>query len=278
MNGGVLALAVLPNGDLIAGGEFTTAGGTPASYIAALSLTGLVSFTSQPADASLIAGGVARFGVQVSGSGATYRWRRNGVDLFDDARLSGAATASLTLTGVSNADQGFYSCIVTNACESRESEPAELSCRPIIVRQPPEQVVLGATGATIRVEVPPNVTNRYRWRQKGQNLFNDPDLFRGVTTPVLELLANDPSLLGAYDVVITNDCGRTTSATVFVVEDSGTNGCIGDHNQDGGVDGADVEAFFIDWQDGLVEADVNQDGGVDGSDIQTFFVAWQAGC
>jgi hypothetical protein len=50
-----------------------------------------------------------------------------------------------------------------------------------------------------------------------------------------------------------------------------------DYNQDGGVDGPDIEAFFIDWEAGLPAADVNQDGGVDGGDVQTFFIAWEAG-
>ena len=53
--------------------------------------------------------------------------------------------------------------------------------------------------------------------------------------------------------------------------------CPADYNQDGGVDGADVEAFFVDWQDGLLPADVNQDGGVDGADVQTFFTLWATG-
>jgi hypothetical protein len=53
--------------------------------------------------------------------------------------------------------------------------------------------------------------------------------------------------------------------------------CAADYNQDGGVDGADVEAFFVDWQDGLFPADVNQDGGVDGADVQTFFTLWATG-
>jgi hypothetical protein len=316
MNSSVSALAVLPNGDLIAGGRFATAGGTTAnriarwngtvwsalgtgmndtvqalavldhrtiaaawsspSNVAVLSLTGLVSITSQPTDVSLIPGGVAAFGVQASGSDLSYRWRRNDIDLVDDARQSGAATANLTLSGVSDADQGLYSCVVTNACESRESEPAELSCRPIILQQPPDQVVLQA-GAMIRVEVPPNASNLYLWRRDGLDLVNIPGLLEGVTTPALELLADDPSLLGAYDLIVTNECGRTTSATSVVVDDN-PGECIGDHNQDGGVDGSDVEAFFIDWQDGLPEADVNQDGSVDGADIQAFFVAWQTGC
>ncbi len=54
--------------------------------------------------------------------------------------------------------------------------------------------------------------------------------------------------------------------------------CLGDFNQDGGVDGQDVEAFFLAWGDGLESADVNQDGGVDGQDVETFFLAWEGGC
>lgn len=54
--------------------------------------------------------------------------------------------------------------------------------------------------------------------------------------------------------------------------------CIGDFNTDGGVDGADVESFFIAWEAADNRADVNRDGGVDGSDVETFFLAWEAGC
>ena len=54
--------------------------------------------------------------------------------------------------------------------------------------------------------------------------------------------------------------------------------CPFDFNEDGGVDGADIETFFLAWQDGLPIADVNADGGVDGADIETFFLGWQSGC
>jgi hypothetical protein len=48
-----------------------------------------------------------------------------------------------------------------------------------------------------------------------------------------------------------------------------------DWNQDGGVDGADVEAFCADWTDGL--ADVNTDGGCDDCDWLYFLEAWERG-
>ncbi len=53
--------------------------------------------------------------------------------------------------------------------------------------------------------------------------------------------------------------------------------CFADFNQDGGVDGADVEAFFTAWEAGDAVADVNADGGVDGSDSSDFFDAWETG-
>jgi hypothetical protein len=53
--------------------------------------------------------------------------------------------------------------------------------------------------------------------------------------------------------------------------------CPADFNGDGGIDGADVEAFFVAWEAGSEQADVNSDGGVDGADAEVFFVAWEAG-
>ncbi len=56
----------------------------------------------------------------------------------------------------------------------------------------------------------------------------------------------------------------------------GNLGCPSDWNEDGGVDGSDVDAFFADWV--LGNADITEDGGTDGTDVEQFFVLWQAGC
>lgn len=47
--------------------------------------------------------------------------------------------------------------------------------------------------------------------------------------------------------------------------------CIADFNSDGGVDGADIEAFFLAWEAGAYTADVNVDGGINGEDVGVFF-------
>jgi hypothetical protein len=72
------------------------------------------------------------------------------------------------------------------------------------------------------------------------------------------------------------ECGMDAFAVRRLICDA-TAPCPADFNADGGVDGADVEAFFLAWQVGDVTADVNQDGGVDGSDLEAFFVPWAAG-
>jgi hypothetical protein len=64
----------------------------------------------------------------------------------------------------------------------------------------------------LAVTVPANAPYSYRWQQNGQNLFNFPGFFSGVTTRTLTLLSNDPSLEGVYDVVVTDACGSVTSA------------------------------------------------------------------
>lgn len=53
--------------------------------------------------------------------------------------------------------------------------------------------------------------------------------------------------------------------------------CPADYNEDGGVDGTDVDAFFADWEQGLPCSDVSGDGGVDGSDVAFFFIFWENG-
>ncbi len=52
---------------------------------------------------------------------------------------------------------------------------------------------------------------------------------------------------------------------------------IADYNGDGGVDGADIDAFYSYWEAGSDFADINGDGGVDGSDVGAYFEIWESG-
>ncbi|MBL8999692.1 MAG: hypothetical protein JNK25_00985 [Phycisphaerae bacterium] len=60
---------------------------------------------------------------------------------------------------------------------------------------------------------------------------------------------------------------------------TGDSACVADFNEDGGIDGADVEAFFAAWESQSdPRADVNQDGGIDGADVEAFFSQWENQC
>lgn len=53
--------------------------------------------------------------------------------------------------------------------------------------------------------------------------------------------------------------------------------CPADYDQDGGVTGGDIGAFFADFETGAACADVDQDGGITGSDLGAFFALYEAG-
>lgn len=57
-----------------------------------------------------------------------------------------------------------------------------------------------------------------------------------------------------------------------------TRTCPSDINCDGGIDGADIGAFFVLWERRSNRADLNGDGSVDGADVEAFFIAWEGGC
>jgi len=53
--------------------------------------------------------------------------------------------------------------------------------------------------------------------------------------------------------------------------------CPADFDQDGGVTGSDISAFFAEYEQGAPCADTDLDGGVTGADIAAFFMAYEAG-
>ena len=53
--------------------------------------------------------------------------------------------------------------------------------------------------------------------------------------------------------------------------------CAADYDNNGGVDGGDLAAFFADFESGEGCADVDGNGGVDGGDLGFFFTLFEAG-
>jgi aminopeptidase N len=178
------------------------------------------------------------------------------------------------------------------AVESYVSGPAKVAVvapQPgAVLSQPPESVVVTFSE---NVSIP---AGAFLLRDAGQEVISGSFVYSGQTatfTPTLALEA------GVYTVSI-NANVTTTVGNIALDGESGSGvlpsgdglpggsfvmtftvegSCIADFNQDGGVDGSDVESFFIAWAQADGSADANADGGVDGADVESFFLAWSAG-
>jgi len=65
--------------------------------------------TTQPANQSVCPGNDVTFSVQATGAPPLYyQWKKDGTDLSDGGRISGATTATLTITDVKSGDEGAY--------------------------------------------------------------------------------------------------------------------------------------------------------------------------
>lgn len=87
-----------------------------------------------------------------------------------------------------------------------------------------------------------------------------------------------------YDCVVSNACANATSnAITLIVLGANDHYCLGcppcamDYDNDGGVTGGDIAAFFHDFEQGLPCADIDQDGGITGADLAYFILIFESG-
>ena len=116
-----------------------------------LTMDSLPSITTQPTNQTVMAGGNATFSVSATGTG--YQWRRNGSNLINGDRISGANSSALTLTGVKPQDAGIYTVVVTNITGSVTSTYAMLRVWT------PSRVVAWGDDTYGQINVPSGLTN-----------------------------------------------------------------------------------------------------------------------
>lgn len=82
----------------------------------------------QPASQTVVLGATAVLRVQAVGEQPlTYQWQQEGTNLVDGAGVTGSTTSTLTLVGVSFANSGTYSVVVSDAVHTRTSKSASLT-------------------------------------------------------------------------------------------------------------------------------------------------------
>ena len=85
--------------------------------------------TVHPVDqTNIVPGSDVSFSVTATGTAPlSYQWQKVGVNLTDGGSITGATTATLTITGVMESDEGGYRCVVTNTAGMDTSNTAMLT-------------------------------------------------------------------------------------------------------------------------------------------------------
>ncbi|MBS0197825.1 MAG: hypothetical protein JSR77_13805 [Planctomycetes bacterium] len=294
----------------------TCACGSAPTTPATLTINGAPTITTQPQDAQSCGGSPVQFSTLADGAPQyTWQWSPAGsgawLDVTEGVNIdpttwlnafdaTGSADPLLNLTPISldpGASVGFR-CFVSSACGEAMTNAAQLTTGggTTITDQPDSLNICNGVPAMFDVATTSSDAS-YQWEMFNPNLsvwqnINDganehADLSHftaaGATTANLTLegfvdddvnhTPKDGTMLVRCS--ISGSCGDTTSNTAELTVNIC---CPGDYNQDGGVDGADVESFFLDWEAGASASDLNQDGGIDGADVEAFFTRWEAGC
>ena len=169
------------------------------------------AITEGPKDLELCVGNPAKFSVKATGSGITYQWKKNGVN------IPGENKADLSITSVSEADAGFYTVEVTGACAITGSGPltAKLSIsKPFTITSQPTgtQNVCPGGSISFSVTVSGGKNLKYQWKKNGTAL-------PGETKSSYSTNISGSGEAGTYSCDVTDDCGQTqttTTATVIV--------------------------------------------------------------
>ncbi|MEP7170943.1 MAG: LamG-like jellyroll fold domain-containing protein, partial [Bacteroidota bacterium] len=132
-----------------------------------------------------------------TGTGNTYQWRLNGIDIAGATSVSYSASAS-----------GSYSCVTTNLCATTASVPITVSNNTGLAASitPPGNVSFCSTGST-NLTATAGTGYSYQWKKSGINIS-------GATSQVYNV-----NQAGSYSVTITSSNCTGTSSLVNVIAD-----------------------------------------------------------
>lgn len=170
------------------------------------------SITSQPQSVAVTVGNTVNFNVVSTGSvPLSYQWKKNG------SNLSGATSATLTLSNVQIADAGDYTVVVSNSAGSATSASAALTVNPTLsapsIGTAPQNISANAnTSASFTVVANGSAPLSYQWTKNGSAI-------PGATSSTLTFNAVQTSDEASYAVIVSNTIGTVTSssATLTVI-------------------------------------------------------------
>ena len=93
-----------------------------------------IIITNQPAPQTICEETTVSLTVAATGDIIDYVWRKNGIPIIDDLRVSGSRTATITITDVDINDSGNYDVVISGpgaVCGQSVSNPALLTVNPV---------------------------------------------------------------------------------------------------------------------------------------------------
>lgn len=191
------------------------------SDAATLTVNSLVTIGTQPAPATLCAGGNTSFTVAASGTGVTYQWQYASACGGTFSNLAGETAATLTLSNVTLANAGAYQAVVTGTCNTVTS-----SCVTLTVNSP---VTISTQPANVEICLPLNTASfsvaaagtglTYQWQVSTNGGANWSDI-TGETGSTLNLTGITAAFNGnQYRVVLNGTCTsnlNSSAATLTV--------------------------------------------------------------
>jgi len=179
--------------------------GTAISNGALLTINADLAITVQPLDDDVCVGESAGFSVTVTGSGLTYQWQYNGVDLIDGGNISGATTSNLIIDPVTITNAGIYTCIISGSCGTEITDPATLVVKEETLISTHPQNKTACPNDNISFNVIVTGTNlTYQWQKNGVNILGEIN-----SSMILNnILSGDE---GVYRCVIIGDCSTISS-------------------------------------------------------------------
>ena len=177
--------------------------GSTNSRWATLTVLFAPAITSQPTNLFLPPGTAAAFHVTASGSAPlSYQWQKEGVNLANVGRVSGATSPDLTITSIQASDAGNYRVVVANTVGTVPSSVATLDLLepPSITQNPITQVVGVGGPATFTVAATGSSPLNYQWYLNGSAI-------NGATNASFTIPTTSAAWLGSYQVQVWNSAG-----------------------------------------------------------------------
>ncbi len=160
-----------------------------------------------PALTPVCQGASTEINVTSSGTAVQYRWKKGTSYLVNGGSISGVNTSKLVISNALSTDAGFYSCEISNSCNTVNTQIAELRVNPLpaFTVNPAGATLCSGENIQLMVTATGAVPVSYQWQ------FNAIDI-PGANSSTLTLNGLITSNSGAYTCIITPaSCGSATS-------------------------------------------------------------------